>query len=107
MKRGDLVTVAFSGDLGKPRPALVVQSDEFEHTQSVTLLPLTTHLLDVPSLRIDVVPHRSNGLRERSQIMLDKISSLHRSKVGARIGALDEETLGRVDRALASFLGLA
>lgn len=107
MKRGDLVRVAFSGDLGKPRPALVVQSDAFDRTTSVTLLPLTTHLLEANDLRIEIRPNSGNGLRGTSQIMVDKMNSLSRTKVGPAIGSLDAATMARVDQALAVLLGLA
>lgn len=108
VKRGDLVTVSLPGDLGKPRPAVVVQSDvvpaEF---RTVTLLPLTGSIAPAPDFRITVEPSRTNGLREVSQIMVDKVVTHARGKVGEVFGALDDRTMLRVNRALALWLGLA
>ncbi len=107
MRRGDLVTVALHGDQGKPRPALVVQSDRFDELGAVTILPLTSTMVDVPLLRIPVEPSQSNGLTKPSQIMVDKAQTPTRSKVGPVIGHLDDATLVAVNRLLAVFLGLA
>lgn len=107
MKRGDLVTVAVSGDYGKPRPALVVQADAYAGHPSVTVLPLTSELHDAPLLRITVEPGEETGLRRRSQVMVDKATTIPRAKAGGRIGRVDEATLATVSRALAGFLGLA
>jgi len=104
MKRGDIVIVALSGDFGKPRPALVIQSDLFE-TTSVTVLPFTSHLQDLPLLRVDVGPGR--GLEQPSQIQIDKAQTAPRRRVGQVIGHADEATMRAVNRALAVFLGLA
>ncbi|ACE99567.1 type II toxin-antitoxin system PemK/MazF family toxin [Rhodopseudomonas palustris] len=106
MKRGDLVTVAFSGDYGKPRPALVIQSDGFDDLASVTVLPLTSHLLDTRRTRILVLPTKENGLRSPSSIMIEKIGSLARRKVGPVIGSLSTDDMAAVNRALAIFLGI-
>lgn len=106
MKRGDLVTVAFSGDYGKPRPALVVQSDGYDDLSSVTVLPLTSHLIDAPRTRIVIAPSPENGLRSPSSIMVEKIGSLSRRKVGPVIGRLSPKDMSAVDRALAIFLGI-
>ena len=106
LKRGDLVTVALQGDVGKPRPALVVQSDHFADLPAVTVLPITSTLVDAPLLRVDVEPSAQNGLAKRSQIMVDKPQTLHRSKVGAVIGHLEPATLLTVNGALALFFGL-
>ncbi|MFC3072128.1 type II toxin-antitoxin system PemK/MazF family toxin [Shinella pollutisoli] len=107
MKRGDLVTVAVPGDFGKPRPALVVQSDLFADAPTVTLLLLSSTLRDAPRLRIDVAPDAANGLRLPSQVMVDKVVTVRRERIGAALGRLDEETLAAVTRAMALFLGLA
>ncbi len=104
MKRGDLVTVATSGDYGKPRPALIVQADAYAEHPSVTVLPLTSELHDMPTLRITVEPGRATGLRLRSQVMVDKATTLPRGKAGRRIGHVDPATLASVGRALAAFL---
>ncbi len=107
MTRGDLVTVAVSGDFGKPRPALVIQSDLFADTTTITVLPLTSTLVEAPLIRIDVAPDATNGLRTRSQIMVDKATTVRRDKVGPPIGRIDGRTLAMVNRSLALFLGFA
>ncbi len=106
MKRGDLVTVATSGDYGKPRPALIVQANIYADHPSITVLPLTSVLHDAALLRITVEPHVENGLRVRSQIMIDKATTIPRGKAGRRIGHLDAATLADAGRALAAFLEL-
>lgn len=106
MKRGDLVTIAVSGDYGKPRPALVVQDDAFGMLGSVTVLRLTSELHDWPVFRVSVKPTHGNGLKVASQVMVDKAVSVPRERVGKVIGRLDEATMRNVDRALATFLGL-
>lgn len=104
MKRGELVTVAMQGDLGKPRPALIIQSDAFAATASVTVLPLTSELLDAPLLRIGVLPSEANGLRKPSQVMVDKPMTIRREKlVGQRIGKLDSTIMIQIERSLAVF----
>jgi mRNA interferase MazF len=106
VKRGDLVTVTVSGDYGKPRPALIVQADMFAEHPSLTVLPLTSDLVDAPLLRITIDPSEANGLRRRSQAMVDKITTIPRRKAGRPIGSLDLETMQQVTRALAIFLGI-
>lgn len=106
VSRGDLVTVALSGDYGKPRPALVVQADPFQALASVTVLRLTSETHDWPLFRVTVDPSPDNGLQQPSQIMVDKAATVPRSKIGRRIGRLDDDTQRRVDHALARFLGL-
>lgn len=106
MKRGDLVTVALSGDYGKPRPALIIQSDSFAELESVTILRITSELRNAPTLRLTINPSQDNGLRSTSQIMIDKAATLPREKVGQIIGYLDQRTMKIVSRALAVFLGL-
>lgn len=108
LKRGDLVVVALPGDYGKPRPALVLQSDLFLATHpSVTVLPITSEIRDAPLFRIVVEPSRSNGLRKISQIMVDKAMTFRRDKIGAPIGRLDGDLLVRVNRALILWLGIS
>jgi mRNA interferase MazF len=107
MRRGDLVTVALQGDLGKPRPALVIQSDLFDTHPSVTILPVTSELRVAPLFRITVDPSESNGLSKPSQVMVDKPQSISREKIGVVIGHLDDETMLAVNRALAVFMGFA
>ena len=106
-KRGSLVTVALPGDYGKPRPALVIQSDAFQELPSVTLLPLTSGLRSAPLMRLSVEPTPANGLEKLSQIMIDKAYTVPLEKIGTSIGRLSEETMLAVNRALAVFLGLA
>lgn len=107
MRRGDLVTIALQGDLGKPRPALIIQSDLFEAHPSVTVLPVTSELRDAPLFRILVQPSAANALNKPSQVMVDKPQSIARDKVGQVIGRLDDETMVAVNRALAIFIGVA
>ena len=105
MKRGDLVTIALPGDYGKPRPALVIQSDLFEAHPSVTILPVTSALRDAPLFRIQLEPSTGNGLRRTSQVMVDKPQTVAREKVGRTIGRVDDSAMLSVNRALAVFLG--
>jgi mRNA interferase MazF len=107
LRRGDLVTVSLQGDQGKPRPALVVQTDHFADLQAVTVLPITSTLVDAPLIRIPVTPDNANGLDRPSQVMVDKPQTPPRSRIGKVIGHLDDATLVAVNRALAVFLGLA
>ena len=106
IRRGDLVTIALPGDYGKPRPALVVQSDAFVTLNSVTVLRLTSALVGSPLVRIDIVPSRENGLVRRSQIMVDKMVTTPRGKIGQLVGRIDSRTMWAVDAALKQFLGL-
>lgn len=107
MKRGDIVLVALQGDYGKPRPAVVVQSDFFEALPSVTVLPVTSDLRDLPIFRLSVDPSETNGLRKRSEIMVDKIHTVRSDRIGQVIGRLDEASMIAVTRSLALFLGIA
>jgi mRNA interferase MazF len=105
--RGRFVTVALPGAYGKPRPALVVQSNLFAKLPSLVVCPLTTTLRqDADLIRIEIEPSPDNGLRQVSQIAVDKIAALPLEKIGAVIGTADASTMLRVDRALAVFLGL-
>jgi len=106
LTRGDIVTVAASGDYGKPRPAVIIQDELFDSLPSVTVLPLTSELRDAPILRITVRPAADNGLRKPSQIMIDKIITVPRARIGERIGRLDNGAIQSVNTALARFLGL-
>lgn len=106
MRRGDIVTVALQGDQGKPRPALVVQSDLFAELPAVTLLPITGTMIEATVFRVTVDPSGLNGLAKRSQIMVDKPQTPSREKVGSVIGRLDDVALVTVNRAMAVFLGL-
>lgn len=108
MKRGDLVTVAMTGDFGKPRPALVIQSDHFDgdRTGTVTVLLISGTLVDAPLIRLTVQPDVKNGLRKTSQIMVDKIMSVKRSNLRDPFGRLDDEMMLSVTRSLAVFIGI-
>ncbi|MEI4482792.1 MULTISPECIES: type II toxin-antitoxin system PemK/MazF family toxin [unclassified Phyllobacterium] len=105
MRRGDLVTVAISGDFGKPRPALIIQSDQFSGTGTLTVLLLSGTPVDAPLIRLTIQPTPGNGLRKASQIMVDKAMSVKRDKLGEPFGHLDDETMVSVNRSLALFLG--
>ena len=107
MRRGELVTVAARGDYsGKPRPALIVQADLFAELESVTVCLLSGELVEAPLIRLTVEPTPGNGLEETCQVMVDKVVTVPRARIGRVIGSLDHETLVRVDRSLALFLGV-
>jgi len=101
MKRGSVVTIALQGDFGKPRHALVVQSDYFSEHPSVSILPITSELRQTPLFRIDAEPDANHGLLQHSQIMVDKIQTVPIEKIGKVIGVLDDATMIEVNRALA------
>ena len=107
MRRGHLVTVAKPGDFGKPRPALVIQADPFAETGTVTLLLVSSTLVDAPLIRPTLHPTPENGLRKPSQVMIDKAITVRRDKLGPSFGRLDDEAMLSVTRLLALFLGLA
>jgi mRNA interferase MazF len=107
VRRGELVTVALPGDFGKPRPALIIQSDRFEDTGTVTVLLVSGTLVDAPLIRLTLQPTPQNGLRKVSQVMVDKTMTLKRDRLGSPFGRLDDETLLSVTRSLAVFLGIA
>ena len=108
MKRGDVIVIAAAGDYGKPRPAVIVQSDAFppEHG-SVVVCQMTSELVDASDFRLTIEPHPRNGLRERSQIMADKPVTIRRDRIGTRIGQLMAEEIARLDVAIAFVMGLA
>jgi mRNA interferase MazF len=107
MRRGDLVTVAAPGDYGKPRPAVIVQSDRILNVDSIILCPLTSVERDAPLFRLTVGASASTGLRQQSQIMVEKIRSVRRDRCGPVMGRLDDETLAALDELLAIVVGLA
>jgi len=107
MRRGSVVTIAMQGDFGKPRPALVVQSNLFERHPSVSVLPITSDIVDAPLFRINVAPSGQNGLRLPSQIMIDKIGTALQEKIGSVIGELEDDKMLAVNRAMLVFFGLA
>lgn len=106
MRRGELVTVALPGDYGKPRPALVIQSDQFPDMASVTVLLVTSTLVDAPLLRLTIEPSRDNNLRQTSQVMIDKPMTVRRDRLGNAFGRLDDASMVSINRSLALFLGL-
>ena len=108
MRRGDLVTVAATGDYGKPRPAVIVQTDAFpESHASVVVCQLTSELVDAPDFRVSVDPTPENGLRVTSQVMADKPVTIRRNRIAQRIGRLGNQEMTQLSAALAFVLGLA
>ena len=108
MRRGDLVTVAASGDYGKPRPAVIVQTDAFPASHaSVVVCQLTSDLVDAPDFRVTIEPKPENGLRLTSQVMADKPVTIRRDRVGQKIGRLGNHDMARLGIALAFVFGLA
>ena len=106
MRRGDLVTIALQGDYGKPRPALIVQSDLFHEHPSITVLPVTGDLRETPLFRVRIEPNPVNGLQKTSEVMVDKAQSVPRDRVGAAFGHVSEEEMLAISRSLAVFLGV-
>ncbi|HEY9085594.1 MAG TPA: type II toxin-antitoxin system PemK/MazF family toxin [Candidatus Tyrphobacter sp.] len=107
MRRGEIWSVAAGHDYaGKPRPAVVVQDDAFNALDSVTLCAFTTDATGAPLFRLRVTPSQRNGLRSECRIMVDKIVTVPRSKIGVRIGRLEDEDMVRLNRAIVVFLGL-
>ena len=108
MKRGEIWTASGGADYaGKPRPVIIVQDDSFDETASITICPLTTHGIDAGLVRPDIEPSPDNGLRETSWAMADKVTTVARTRLGRRIGALSEAEMVPLSRALTVFLGLA
>jgi mRNA interferase MazF len=108
MQRGDMVAVAAAGDYGKPRPAVIVQTDAFpENHASIVICQMTSDLVNAPDFRVTVEPSASNGLRVRSQVMADKPVTVRRDRIGRIIGRMSPADLGRLDIALAFVMGLA
>ena len=107
MKRGEIWTVAGGPDYGgKPGPVAIVQDDRFEDLLSLTFCPFTTNPTPAPLFRLPVAPSQSNGLNERSSLMVDRITTVARAKIGKRVGRLDDEDLVRLNRAIVVFFGL-
>ena len=108
MRRGDVVLVAASGDYGKPRPAVIVQSDAFPPGHgSVVICQMTSEIADAPDFRITIAPTPGNGLSVASQVMADKPVTVRRTRIGDVIGQLDADDMARVGTALAFVIGLA
>jgi mRNA interferase MazF len=108
MRRGDIWTVAGGKDYaGKPRPVVVVQDDSFDATDSITICAFTRDETDAPLFRLAIEPNQRNGLRAPCRLMVDKITTVPKAKVGARVGRLDDEDILRLNQAVLVFLGLA
>ncbi|MFD6857759.1 type II toxin-antitoxin system PemK/MazF family toxin [Rhodococcus sp. NPDC060090] len=108
MRRGDVYTAAARGTYsGKPRPVVIVQDDRFDATASVTICPMTTHLVDAPLLRVAIDATPTSGLDQPSHLMVDKLTTMPRHALRDRLGRLSDDDLVRLDRALIVFLGLA
>jgi mRNA interferase MazF len=108
MRRGDIWTVAGGKDYaGKARPIVILQDDSFDGTESITICAFTTDDTDAPLFRLAVEPNERNGLRIPCHLMVDKVTTVPKSKVGAHIGRLDDEDILRLNRAVLVFLGLA
>ncbi len=108
MKRGEVWTVSDrTSHTGKPRPAVIVQEDRFDQTSSITLCAFTTDPTDAPLLRMLIEPTDRNGLKIASRLMIDKITTVPKVRLGKRIGKLNDEDTVRLNRALTVFLGLA
>jgi mRNA interferase MazF len=108
MRRGDVVAVAATGDCGKPRPAVIVQTDAFpESHASVVICQLTSDLVEAPDFGVTLEPTPQNGLRVKSQVMADKPVTIRRERVGQKIGRLDDRDMALLGAALAFVLGLA
>lgn len=107
MKRGDIVLVTAPGDYGKRRPAVVIQSDLFNDTHaSIVVCLISSALVDAPLFRLTIAPSADNGLKEPSQIMVDKMVALWRERLSEPLGRLDDEMMLRLGRSLALFIGL-
>jgi mRNA interferase MazF len=108
VKRGEVWTVSGGTPYaGKPRPAVIVQEDRFTATESITLCAFTSDPTDAPLLRMLVEPTDHNGLKSASRLMIDKITTVPKARLGKRLGKLNDEDVVRLNRALTVFLGLA
>ena len=107
MKRGEVWTVSGTGYAGKPRPAVIVEDDRFDATASVTVCVFTTDATEAPLFRLPVTPSDRNGLRSVSRLMVDKLTTVSKERLGERIGRLDKEDVVRLNRAILVFLGVA
>jgi len=108
MRRGEIWTVSDGkDDAGKPRPVVIVQDDSFDATDSITICAFTTDETDAPLFRLPVEPNERNGLRSPCRLMVDKITTVAKSKIGSQVGRLDDEDVLRLNQAVVVFLGLA
>jgi len=108
LQRGDIWTVAGGKDYaGKPRPVVIIQDDSFDATDSITICAFTTDQTEAPLFRLTVEPSQRNALRATCRLMVDKITTVPKAKIGTRIGQLDDEDIARLNQAILVFLGLA
>jgi mRNA interferase MazF len=108
VKRGEIWTVAGGKDYaGKPWPAVILQDDRFDMTDSIMVCAFTTDPTDAPLFRLPVEPNESNGLRAVCRLMVDKITTVRKAKIGSQVGRLDDEDVVRLNRAVVVFLGVA
>ena len=108
MKRGEIWTVAGGPDyMGKPRPVVIVQDNDFDSTPSITICAFTSDPTEAPLFRIRVEQNERNGLRLASSLMADKLTTVPKERLGSRIGRLDDEDVVRLNQAMLVFLGLA
>lgn len=108
MRRGEVWTVAGGKDYaGEPRPIMIVQDDSFDATDSITICAFTTDPTEAPLFRLVVEPNERNGLRSPCRLMVDKITTVPKAKMGARVGRLDDEDMVRLNQAMTVFLGMA
>lgn len=107
MRRGEIWTVSGGVYASKPRPAVIIQSEQFSETASITVVPCTSDPTEAPLFRLDLTPDSENGLRTATKLMVDKVTTVSRSNVGGRIGNLSADDLVRLNRALVVFLGVA
>lgn len=107
MRRGDFVKVVTTGSYGKPRPAVIIQSDLFNQHPSISVLPLSSELRNAPLFRVRIEPTAMNGLDKTSEVMVDKIQTIPIEKIGGEIGRASDEEMLAINRALAIFLGFA
>ena len=108
MRRGEIWTVAGGGDfMGKPRPVVILQDDRFADTGSVTFCPFTTNPTEAPFFRLEVQPTAENGLQAPSRLMVDKITTLRRTRLGRRLGRLGSDEMTELRQAVLVFLGFS
>ena len=105
--RGGFVAVAMQCDFGKPRPALLIQADQFGEHATITVLLVSGTLVDAPLIRVTVQPSTENGLQKPSQVMVDKAMTVKRDRLGPAFGCIDADAMVEVERCLAVFLGIA
>ncbi len=108
MRRREIWTISGGAAYaGKPRPAVIVQENSFDATSSVTVCAFTTDPTEAPLFRLPVMPSEQNGLRAPCSLMVDKLTTVSRSKLGSCVGRLDDQTVVRLNHAILVFLGLA